>query len=217
MVPRAVGGQRSIAGTDPGELCASHLHDATLADASAAGRQALERKRTNRIVQLERCLQRLAQTPAPERRRRRTPEAPDGIRGELLAKPHCTACHAREGVERAERDLVVASLGLAEVRSRYEHSHGLCVRHAQQVPDGLATRLVRPHADARLALVAWEVHETARKYAWAFRHEPDGPERDGWLRGLAQIDGGVFVGGPAPVGDYNLAFGEDEAPGDRND
>jgi hypothetical protein len=202
--------------TDPGELCPTHLHDAVLANAATAGRRALERKRANRIVQLERFLARLAQTPAPERRRRRsTPD--DGIRGELMARPHCTACHAREGVERAQRDLVFTSLGLAGVRSRYEHGHGLCVRHAQQAPDGPATRVIRQHADARLALIAWEVHETARKYAWAFRHEPGGPERDGWLRGLGQIDGRVFAGGPAPVGEHNLAFGEDNGAGDGND
>jgi len=189
-------------GTDPGELCAVHLHDVVLADSSASGGRAVERKRANRTVQLERFLARLAHTPAPERRRRRSsPDALDGVRGELLAKPHCTACHAREGVERAQQDLVLSSLGLAGVRTRYEHGHGLCARHAQQAPDGPATRLIRQHADACLAVIAWEVHETARKYAWAFRHESVGPERDGWLRGLGQIDGRVFAGGPCDGND----------------
>lgn len=205
-------------GTDPGELCAAHLHDVVLADSSAAGERAVERKQANRIVQLERFLVRLAHTPAPERRRRRSStDALDGVRGELLATPHCTACHAREGVERAQHDLVLSALGLAGVRTRYEHGHGLCVRHAQQVPDGPATRLVRHHADARLAVIAWEVHETARKYAWAFRHESGGPERDGWLRGLGQIDGRVFAGGAVPVGEYNTTSRKDEATGDGSD
>ena len=28
------------------------------------------------------------------------------------------------------------------------------------------------HADARVSVLSWEVEETARKYAWACRHEP---------------------------------------------
>ena len=194
-------------GTDPGELCAVHLHDVALADSSAAWTHAIERKRANRTAQLERFLAWLAHTPSPTRRRRRSsPDALDGICDELLAAPHCAACHAREGVERAEQDLVAVSLGLATLRERYEHGHGLCVRHARQVTDGPAARLTRQHADARVALSAWEVNETARKYAWAFRHEPGGPERDGWLRGLAQIDGRVFEGGTAPVGEHQMAL-----------
>ncbi|HTX12579.1 MAG TPA: hypothetical protein VME22_28440 [Solirubrobacteraceae bacterium] len=188
--------------TDPGELCAAHLHDVALADPSEEPNRAVQRKRAGRIAQLERFLARLPDAPAPERRRRRSgPDALETIRSELLAAPHCAACHARDGVERAQHDLVAASLGLVTVRDRYERGHGLCVPHARQVSDGPAGRVVRHHADGRLAVIAWEVHETARKYAWAFRHESSGPERGGWLRGLAQIDGRVFEGGPAGAGD----------------
>lgn len=198
--------------TDPGELCASHLHDAALADPSGAGSRAAQRKRTVRMAQLERFLGRLANTTIPERRRRRSsPDALDGIRGELLIAPHCAACHAREGVERAQQDLVAASLGLVAVRDRYEQGHGLCVRHARRIPDGPAARVVRQHADARLAVISWEVHETARKYAWAFRHESSGPERGGWLRALAQIDGRVFEGGAAPEGQHEPLLGGNDA------
>jgi hypothetical protein len=187
---------------DPGEFCAGHVHDLALADPSDTPNRAVQRKRNSRIAQLERFLERLPHAPAPPRRRRRgAPDAFEGIRAELLATPHCAACHARDGVERSQRDLVVASLGLAAVRDRYEQGHGLCVRHARLVPDGPAARVVRQHADARLAVIAWEVNETARKYAWAFRHEQTGPERDGWLRALVQIDGRVFEGGPAGTAD----------------
>ncbi len=186
--------------TDPGEFCARHLHDVALADPSNARNRAVERKRASRIAQLERFLSRLPHAPTAERRRRRSgPDALEAIRAELLAPPHCTACHARDGVERAQHDLVVASLGLVTVRDRYERGHGLCIRHARQVSDGPVGRVVRQYADARLAVIAWEVHETARKYAWANRHEPSGPERDGWLRGLSQIDGQVFDGNEASV------------------
>jgi len=183
--------------TDPGELCAVHLNDVALAAPSAALEHAVERKRAIRVAQLERFLARLPQAPAAERRRRRSSvDLLEGIRDELLTPPHCSACHAREGVERTQQDLVVLSLGLAPTRDRYERGHGLCARHARQVPDGPATRVARHHAEARLGLIAWEVHETARKYAWAFRHETAGPESDGWLRGMAQIDGRVCEGGP---------------------
>lgn len=207
-------------GTDPGELCATHLHDVAQADPSVAWNYAAQRKRKIRIAQLERFLASLAHTPIPERRRRRSnPDVLEGIRGELLATPHCSACHARDGVERAQHDLVVRSLGLTAVRERYEHGHGLCVRHARQVPDSPAARVVRHHAGARLAVIAWEVQETARMYAWAFRHERGGPERAGWLRGLAQIDGRVFEGGVAPVGEHEMHHREEEtgeAGGDGN-
>jgi mono/diheme cytochrome c family protein len=189
--------------TDPGELCPAHLHDVALADPSVASTRAAQRKRATRIAQLERFLARLAQAPVSERRRRRnSPDALDDIRSELLAPPHCAACHARDGFERAQQDLVAASLGLAAVRARHERGHGLCGHHARRVPDGPAMRVTRQHADARLAVIGWEVQETARKYAWAFRHESSGPEHGGWLRGLAQINGRVFEGGPAAIGEH---------------
>jgi len=86
------------------------------------------------------------------------------------------------------------------VRDHYERSHGLCLRHAVKISDGQAARLVRRHVDGRLGVLAWEVGETARKYAWAYRHERSGDEQKAWLRALAQIDGRVFEGGCAPAG-----------------
>jgi hypothetical protein len=202
FLARAAENDPSLA-TDPGELCSVHLHDVALADPPVAFKHAVDRKRKVRIVQLERFLGRLPRAPMPQRRRRRGgQDTLETIGDELLALPHCSACHARDGVERAQQELVVLSLGLAAARDRYERGHGLCVRHARQVVDGSAARVARHHADARVALLAWEVQETARKYAWAFRHEACGAEHDGWLRGMAQIDGRVFEGGPAPIGEH---------------
>ncbi|HYB31601.1 MAG TPA: hypothetical protein VEF89_33770 [Solirubrobacteraceae bacterium] len=202
--------------TDPGELCPAHLHDVALAGTSTASSQAAEHKRAARIGQLELFLGSLAHLPAPARRGRRSNSDPlDEARRNLLAAPHCAACHARGGVERAQRELIAASLALHPVRAPYEESHGVCVRHARALQDGAAAGLARHHTDARLAVLAWEVQETARKYAWAYRHEPTGPERDGWLRGLAQIDGRVFEGGPAPIGGHEVIPRNDEAS--RND
>ena len=199
FVARSAEGDRSL-GNDPGEFCDTHLHDVALADPVVASNHVAGHKRAARVAQLELFLARLAASPTPPRRgRRATSDALDDARRHLLASPYCAPCHAREGIERAQHELIGAALGLAAVRERYERSHGLCVRHVRQLADGPAARFARQHADARLAVIAWEVQETARKYAWAYRHEAGGPERDGWLRGLAQIDGRVLDGGPVPI------------------
>jgi hypothetical protein len=93
------------------------------------------------------------------------------------------------------------------VRERYEHSHGLCLGHVTQMPEGDAAQLARRHLEARLSVLAWEVDETARKYAWASRHEAAGPERSAPLRALVQINGRVFEGGPAPKRADRVAMG----------
>jgi len=199
FVASSAEGEPSLS-NDPGEFCAKHLHDVALADPAVGSNQAVGHKRAARVAQLELFLARLAATPTPSRRgRRATSDALDDARRNILASPYCAVCHAREGIQRAQHELVAASLGLAVVRERYERSHGLCVRHARQFADGPAARFAREHAGARLAVISWEVQETARKYACAYRHEAEGPERDGWLRGLAQIDGRVFDGGPPPI------------------
>ena len=182
--------------TDPGQLCGPHLHDIAVVDEAGAA-SAAQRQRTTRLGQLERLLDRLEQSPPPARRGRRrgNEDAAPGCH-ELTSREHCPACHARDGVERAQLALVDASLALRPVRDRYEQSHGLCVRHALQIPEWRATDLAHRHADARVAVLAWEVEETARKYAWAYRHEPSGPEGDAWLRAMGQIDGEAFEGAP---------------------
>jgi len=190
--------------TDPGQLCAPHLHDIAVIDEAGAA-SAAQRQRAVTLGQLQRLRERLDQPPPPPRRGRRganenlTPGA-----NELGSTDHCPACHARDGVERSQLALVSASLALRPVREIYEHGHGLCVRHALQIPEGRAAELTHRHADGRLAVLSWEVEETARKYAWAFRHEPGGPEADAWIRALGQIDGRVFEGAPPLAGPLAL-------------
>ena len=187
----SVAGDESLR-SDPGEFCSSHLHDAVAASF------AIDHKRAARIAHLERFLARLSRLPARSRKGRRSrPDELDQVREELLAGPYCATCKARDGVERSRLDLIAASLSLAPVRERYERSHGLCLRHAMQIPEGQAARVARRHVDGRLAILAWEVNETARKYAWAYRHETGGPEHGAWMRALAQIDGRVPGGAPA--------------------
>lgn len=187
--------------SDPGEFCPGHLHDAAAAGAQSGASFAIDHKRAARIAQIERFLARLSQLPAPGKRGRRSkPDGLEHVGAELLATPYCGVCHARDGVERSQLDLVTASLTLVPLRERYEHCHGLCLRHAMQLPEGSAARVARRHLDAKLGVLAWEVGETARKYAWAYRHETSGPEHDAWTRALVQVDGRVFAGGPALAG-----------------
>jgi hypothetical protein len=199
-------GDRSLR-NDPGELCAAHLHDIALADQSVAG-HAGERKRAARTSALRRLLDQLSVAPAPARRRRRAGDNdPDRARLEFTTAPYCSACHARDSVERSRLELITASLALAPVRERYQHSHGLCVHHATVAVrnirrDGVGDEIgefATQHLDARLGVIGWEVAETSRKSAWGCRHEAAGPERGAWTRALAQVDGRVFEGCPAPI------------------
>ena len=193
--------------TDPGQLCAPHLYDITVVDDAGAA-SAAERQRAARLGQLRRLLQRLADPPPRPARRGRRGASEDPAPGchELTAMEHCPACHARDGVERAQLALVNAALALRPVRDRYEQSHGLCVRHALQIPPGRAAEVAHRHTDARVAVLAWEVEETARKYAWAYRHEPSGPETGAWIRAMGQIDGQAFEGAPPAA---HLALGRE--------
>jgi hypothetical protein len=186
-------------GSDPGELCPAHLSDVALTDQAAAA-DASQRKRGARRGELKRLLDGLSELPPPGRRSRRA--RLDGLerpRAQFVSEPYCPACHARSDIERSQLSLLVASLALSPVRERYLHSHGLCVDHAMKMTDGDLARLVKRHCDARLSVLGWELQETARKSAWACRHEPAGPERDAWLRAIAQVDGRVFEGGAAPT------------------
>ena len=194
--------------TDPGQLCAPHLHDIAVVDEAGAA-SAAQRQRTTRLGQLQRLLDRLEQSPPPARRgRRRVNESPAPGADELASMEHCPACHARDGVERSQLALVNASLALRPVRDRYEQRNGLCVRHAFQIPEGRAAEVAHRHVDARVSVLAWEVEETARKYAWAYRHESSGPETDAWIRAMGQIDGQAFEGAPPAT---HLALGCESA------
>ena len=184
---------------DPGELCSTHLHDLYLADLDA-GAEAMRRKRAGRVGMLTTLIERLGRLSPPSRGRHTSEDRLRSALEEFTFVPHCPACHAREAIEHSQLDLIGAALSLSAVRDRYEGGHGLCVRHAMQLGDTHPAHVARRHLDARLAVLAWEVDENARKYAWAPRHEPLGPERDAWLRGLVQIDGRVFEGAPPPAG-----------------
>ena len=116
------------------------------------------------------------------RRRGNRAQELDGARAEILAEHHCSACHARRGVDGSQLGLVAASLTLAPIGDRYPNAHGLCARHTLLLNDGESARLAKQHVDGRLGVLAWELHESTRKQAWAYRHELSGPEHDAWLR-----------------------------------
>ncbi len=186
---------------DPGELCSVHLHDAFLADEALAAHAATHKRRARR-TELRRLLEGIAQAPAAPRRGRRGREgALERSRAQFVTRPYCSACHAHAEIERSQLSLVAAAVKLGPVRGRYEQRHGLCAHHVLQLGANASADVLRPHAEARLAVLAWEVDEVARKYAWACRHEPRGPEQDAWVRAMAQLDGRVFEGAPPPRGE----------------
>ena len=196
LVERSREHDHSVA-RDPGELCSIHLHDLHLADPDA-GAEAMQRKRASRVGKLTVLLERLDGLSPPRRGRRGSDDRSQRPLEEFRSASHCPACHASDAIEHSQLELTGASLALTAVRDRYERGHGLCFRHAMQLR-GAHADIARRHLDARVGVVAWEIDETARKYAWASRHELPGPEQDAWLRGLVQVDGRVFEGAPAPV------------------
>lgn len=183
--------------TDAGEMCAAHLHDLSHCGPDAL-RFALQRKRAARTSEMEELLDTLSQAPGTARRGRRAGgEDLERACKRLLSARTCPACHARAGVETRQIELVSTALALSPVRDRYERGHGLCVRHALRMPADRGAHAARRCADARVGVLAWEVQEVVRKESWAYRHEPDGPERDAWLRALVQVDGRILCGCPA--------------------
>jgi hypothetical protein len=187
--------------TNPGELCSAHLRDAALQDPAAA-RYAIDRKRAVTVGALKRLQDGLARLPQPTGRRRRSDgEVSAHVRATVLAVHECPACRARTTAERRQLELLDAALALTPVRRDYESSHGLCVHHALRFGASASGQVVHRVVEGRVAVLAWEVAETRRKYVWTCRHEIPGPEQDAWLRGFAQIDGRVLLGGPAPLPD----------------
>lgn len=184
--------------TEPGVLCPTHLHDVALKDPTAA-RFAIDRKRAVTIAGLKRLLDHLAARPPAGGRRRRVADDVPGAAAQTMDPTHrCPACRVRDVAEARQGELLLAGLALTPVRRAYEDGHGLCAYHVLRMPS-TAPRVVGQVAEARLAVLEWEVQEISRRYAWDCRHEPPGPEQNAWLRGLVQIDGRVFLGGPAPL------------------
>jgi len=109
----------------------------------------------------------------------------------------CHACHAADTAERRESELLMARLLDSAFVRRYEKRHGLCARHVLAMAAGPGRDLAARALEARLASLAWEIDEAARKRSWSFRHESAGDEETAWLRVAAQLDGRTFLGGPA--------------------
>ena len=178
---------------EPGLLCAEHLHDLAAVDAQA-GERAAARVRERWLHEVTGVLRRwpVAASPARPflRRRRQVPQV-------RFSVAFCPACRARDGAEEHHLDLLLRLLAQRPYAEAYEATHGVCVRHALLVGDSTAAALVRRALRARLAVVAWEVAEAARKNGWDARHERPGPEQTARLRLAALLDGATFLGGPA--------------------
>ncbi len=186
--------------TDPGELCGGHLRDLAELDASAA-LPAIERTRVTTIRALEQLVEELPRDQSTSRRRRAHDDhgVAEAVQRALRPLHACPACRARAVAEQRRQELLDAALVLPAPRAAYESGHGLCLRHLLHAdPEARATRQVaRRVIDARLGVIAWELEEIRRRFAWDARHEHPGPEQDAWLRGMSQIDGRVLIGAPS--------------------
>lgn len=68
----------------------------------------------------------------------------------------------------------------------------------QRRADAEGADIAPPQERGVLGEFEYLLDETSRRYAWACRYEPKGSEQHAWLRAMAQIDGCVFEGAPAP-------------------
>jgi hypothetical protein len=100
--------------------------------------------------------------------------------------------------EDRESALLVAAVQDEVTARAYAASHGICVRHAQQLADDDASGPLVAVLRARLAVLGWELDEALRKSSWTERWHRGGPEANAWLRAPSYLDGRVFLGAPAP-------------------
>jgi hypothetical protein len=204
-IVEAIGDRDRSLNDDPGELCAAHIHDLALSDPGSA-LWAMDRRRASSRGVVRRLLDILAAQPTVGsanrgqvwgRKRSSGPSDLEAARTAVLDLRPCRACSTGTIAERRALELLGIALELPELTAAYERGHGLCARHAVQLSPGASHDLAARHAGTRLRLIAWELDEARRKSAWSCRHEPAGPELTAWLRAPSQIDGRVFLGGPA--------------------
>jgi hypothetical protein len=168
-------------------LCPLHLHD-LLEESSTTADWIAKLMRIHLSADLENAHDSVARAPLLFRGLQRRLEP-------VLHERCCLVCDAGSARAASERALLAATLHDAPTARRYETVHGLCARHGRGFPD--TTGLARRVLDARLRVLHWELEEAGRKSSWTMRHEPRGPESTAWRRAPAQLDGRVYLGGPA--------------------
>ncbi|MFG3527444.1 hypothetical protein ACGF8B_11925 [Streptomyces sp. NPDC047917] len=168
-------------------LCARHLHDLA-ATGGPNVRAVLAENRSQWGTRLDHFRTLLGQD-GKER---------DRAGPYLRSEPRCRACAEEREAVRRQAALLTAQLR-DPVRAReYGHTHGICLRHALSWP-GPRPDPVQEVAEARLALLRWEIDEVLRKQAWHTRHEPKGAGTDLSLHAPTLLDGRVHTGLPAPA------------------
>lgn len=168
-------------------LCRTHLSD-LLAESPTTADWTAKLMRIHLTADLDDVQHSLAQAPRVFANLRRRLEP-------VIRERPCLLCDALAAVEKSEQALLAAALADGPTARRYEMSHGACARHARALPETADT--ARGVLDARLRVLLWELEEAGRKSAWHTRHELRGAEPTAWRRAPAQIDGRVYVGGPA--------------------
>lgn len=120
-----------------------------------------------------------------ERRARRT----------LQRRPACPVCSMQKDAEIRALDLLSVLIQSGPGKRRYDHGHGLCLRHLRTA---LTTRYgsevrsaLLEHARLAVERLAWELQEAGRLDAWTARPLPRASERESWRRALYRFEGGL--------------------------
>jgi hypothetical protein len=170
-------------------LCARHLHDAVRIDAGRAA-AVLTAMNARWVGQIERSLDRLGISPVrPLRGRRTYQEAVVAMHG----RPTCRACAAADGAGRRAERLLTIALADDDLNLAYGRSHGVCLHHGLAW-EGSQRGRVREVLGARLAMLVFELGESARKSDWNARFEARGAEISAWSRASTLLDGHIYCG-----------------------
>jgi hypothetical protein len=210
-----IGRRPDLVLVDGTRLCPRHLHDLHCGDADA-GAWMTRRSADVAHWQLHRASPHIQAMARPWRdlRARLRPvfrQRQGAAVAEILRGPRarwreslravargfdCTACAAVAEAEAAAIDLLRVGLRDARLRAAFLDSHGLCLHHRHRLPT-VSASLPHERLQVRLGIMAWELHDAARKTGWSARYHFRGNESEGWIRAPALLDGRVYLGGPA--------------------
>lgn len=111
----------------------------------------------------------------------------------------CPVCNRLAIARDRILELLFALLEDLEHRARFAGGYGLCLRHFSRAlalkPSPEVRTMLTEVLAARLACLQWELEESLRKDAWAFRPEAAGKEHSAWRRAVDRFSGTLPGGG----------------------
>lgn len=182
--------------------CRDHLWAAVRPGESLPTVQAVRKGLCAALDQLRRGLETLESPELPDRGRAvpRIVRAFGGSHRRLRAALHaigrplpCPVCNRLAVARDRILELLFALLEDLEHRARFTRGYGLCLRHFSRAlalkPSPEVRTMLTEVLAARLACLQWELEESLRKDAWAFRPEAAGREHTAWRRAVDRFSG----------------------------